>query len=217
MSSLRQIAANRRNADKSTGPVTPEGKERSRANALRHGLTAETVIARLEDTEDYQAFEVAVISDYDAQSAVERELALRLASILWRLRRTTGIESALFETVSAEPDTSESGAPDQSPPKPPLVVVGSHSLKENQLRANAERNPDASAEQERSSNPKTGIAECFLRLAALQTFPLDRLSRYEHTLWRQANQIVFALEAMRTRARPQGRLRFPCMLRSGRR
>jgi hypothetical protein len=49
---------------------------------LRHGLTAETVIVALENTEDYQAFEAAVIADYDAESAVERELVLRLASIL---------------------------------------------------------------------------------------------------------------------------------------
>src|SRR5512141_2726127 len=99
MSSLKQIEANRRNALHSTGP-TPEGRERSRRNALRHGLTAETVVAVLEDSEDYQAFEAAVISDYDAESAVERELVLRLASVLWRLRRATGIESALFESVS---------------------------------------------------------------------------------------------------------------------
>ena len=94
MSSLKQIEANRRNALKSTGPTTPEGKRRSRCNAVRHGLTAETVIAALEDSEDYQAFEAAVIADYDAESAVERELVLRLASVLWRLRRATGIETA---------------------------------------------------------------------------------------------------------------------------
>ena len=69
---------------------------------LRHGLTAETVIAALEDAEDYQAFEAAVIADYDAESAVERELVLRLASVLWRLRRATGIETALFESVVAK-------------------------------------------------------------------------------------------------------------------
>ena len=55
MSSLKQIEANRRNALKSTGPTTPEGKERSRCNAVRHGLTAETVIAALEDAEDYES------------------------------------------------------------------------------------------------------------------------------------------------------------------
>jgi hypothetical protein len=44
MSSFRQIEANRRNARLSTGPVTEESKRRSQQNALRHGLTAETVI-----------------------------------------------------------------------------------------------------------------------------------------------------------------------------
>src|SRR5215471_6616412 len=100
MSSLKQIEANRGNALKSTGPTSTEGKERSRCNAVRHGLTAETVIADLEDAEDYQAFEAAVIGDYDAQTAVERELVLRLANVLWRLRRAIGIESGIFESVT---------------------------------------------------------------------------------------------------------------------
>ena len=78
-----------------------EGKQRSRCNAVRHGLTAETVIGALEDAEDYQAFEAAIIADYDAQSAVERELVLRLASLLWRLRRATTMETGLFE-IQAE-------------------------------------------------------------------------------------------------------------------
>ena len=97
MTSFRQIAANRRNASKSTGPTTEEGKQRSRRNAVRHGLTAETVIDALEDVEDYKEFEAAITADYDAQSAVERELVLRLAGLLWRLRRATTIETGLFE------------------------------------------------------------------------------------------------------------------------
>src|ERR1700731_3677331 len=100
MTSFRQIEANRRNARLSTGPVTDKGKRRSRQNGVRHGLTAETVIAPLEDAEDYAAFEMAVTADYDARSAVERELVLRLASLLWRLRRATAIESGLF-TIQA--------------------------------------------------------------------------------------------------------------------
>src|SRR6187455_4116 len=95
MTSFRQIQANRRNALKSTGPSSAEGKQQSRRNAVRHGLTAETVIGALEDAQDYKAFEAAVIADYDAQSAVERELVLRLASLLWRIRRATTMETGL--------------------------------------------------------------------------------------------------------------------------
>jgi hypothetical protein len=96
MTSWRQWQANRLNALKSTGPRTEEGKRMSRRNALRHGLTAETVIDGLEDSEDYRGFEAAIIADYDAETAVERELVLRLASLLWRLRRIIAIETDLF-------------------------------------------------------------------------------------------------------------------------
>src|SRR4051812_30695487 len=96
MTTFKQIEANRRNARRSTGPITEDGKLKSRRNAVRHGLTAETVIGALEDADDYQAFEAALIADYNAQSAVERELVLRLASLLWRIRRATTMETALF-------------------------------------------------------------------------------------------------------------------------
>src|ERR1700681_782409 len=101
MTSYRQFEANRRNALRSTGPKTENGKRQSRANAVRHGLTAETVVGSLEDAEDYKAFEAAVISDYCAETAVERELVLRLASLLWRLRRATAIETDLL-SIQAE-------------------------------------------------------------------------------------------------------------------
>src|SRR5262249_36007935 len=97
MTSYRQIEANRRNALKSTGPRTEAGKHISRCKAVRHGLTAETVIGHLADAEDHKQFEGVITTEYDAQSAVERELVLRLASLLWRLRRATTIETGLFE------------------------------------------------------------------------------------------------------------------------
>jgi hypothetical protein len=87
MTTVHQIEANRRSALRSTGPRTEEGKRSSRANSYRHGLTAETVVPDVEDAEDYTAFEAAVVADYDARTAVERELVLRLASLMWRLRR----------------------------------------------------------------------------------------------------------------------------------
>src|SRR5881227_3974301 len=102
MTTFKQIEANRRNALRSAGPTSAEGKQRSRCNAVRHGLTAETVIGALEDAEDYKAFQAAVMADYDAQSAVERELVLRLASLLWRIRRATIMETGLFDIQAGQ-------------------------------------------------------------------------------------------------------------------
>src|ERR1035441_3692763 len=101
MTSFGQIEANRRNTLRSTGPNTEEGKRGSRQNAVRHGLCAETVVEIVEDVDDYRGFEAAVIADYDARTAVERELVLRLASLLWRLRRATMIETELLR-IQAE-------------------------------------------------------------------------------------------------------------------
>jgi hypothetical protein len=100
MTSYRQIEANRRNALRSTGPRTEAGKLQSRRNAVRHGLTAETVIGSLEDAEDYSAFEAAIIADYDAQSAVERELVFRLASVLMAVTPCHGDGNRLVRDLS---------------------------------------------------------------------------------------------------------------------
>jgi hypothetical protein len=64
-------------------------------------LSAETVIDIVEDIDDYRGFEEAFIADYDPRIAVERELVLRLASLLWRLRRATMIETELLR-IQAE-------------------------------------------------------------------------------------------------------------------
>src|SRR5262249_8687987 len=124
MTSFRQIEANRRNAQFSTGPVTEDGKRRSRQNAVRHGLTAETVIDALEDAEDYAAFEMAVTADFDAQFAVERELVLRLASLLWRLRRASAIENGLFKIQARHRLQFRQGS--QAHPKRQNVINGMH-------------------------------------------------------------------------------------------
>jgi hypothetical protein len=99
MSSFRQIEANWRNAHRGTAPRTEEGKQQSRRNAQRHGLTAETVINGLEDSEDYRAFEAEVIADYDAQTAVECELVLRLAVLLWRVWEIFSIETEIQSDI----------------------------------------------------------------------------------------------------------------------
>ncbi len=210
MTSFKQFEANRRNARKSTGPVTEEGKQRSRCNAVRHGLTAETVIGALEDAEDYKAFEGAIIADYDAQSAVERELVLRLASLLWRLRRATSMETGLFE-IQAD-HLSGLRRPGQQEVVYALFKPADSGNFDRGSQGSADDTEDAPSSTPKpvktAVNPTAELARCFLRLANLPNYALDRLSRYEATLWRQVGQILFALDVLDRRKPWDRRRRF---------
>ena len=196
MSSFRQIEANRRNARLSTGPVTEGGKHRSRRNAVRHGLTAETVIDALEDAEDYAAFEMAVTAVYDAPSAVERELVLRLASLLWRLRRATAIETGLFKLQARHLLQFRASKPSHRERQETIESLYQRAA-EDGLRQGQDApvvNRDAVAPS--AFDPSDDLTRAFVRLSNLQTCPLDRLSRYEARLWRQACQILFTLQSL---------------------
>jgi hypothetical protein len=198
MTSFRQLEANRRNARLSTGPVTEDGKKRSRRNAVRHGLTAETVITALEDAEDYAAFEMAITADFDAQSAVERELVLRLASLLWRLRRATAIESGLFEIQARQLLQFRHRRQAQKNRQETVEALCRNAISP-EAGAQLQEHNDGSASGTVSDRESDEITCAFLRLSNLPTYPLDRLSRYEATLWRQACQILFALQFLERR------------------
>jgi hypothetical protein len=202
MTSYRQIEANRRNALKSTGPRTEAGKQASRCNAVRHGLAAETVIGALEDAEDYKAFEAAITADYDAQSAVERELVLRLASLLWRLRRATMMETGLFDSQAEHLRVYPHNCQVFSDSHAVAVFPRANSVSARAASSNAVSNA--------RTDPNVEFARCFLRLANLPNFALDRLSRYEATLWRQAGRILYALQTL-DRRKPQERARRFCV------
>jgi hypothetical protein len=210
MTSFKQFEANRRNSLKSTGPKTEVGKQASRCNAVRHALTAETVIGALEDAEDYKAFELAITADYDAQSAVERELVLRLASLLWRLRRATTIETGLFE-IQADHLSDFRKTHKISPASREIVYAlfnaNSDRQGASQGVANAtQRSPASSLTSARGQvAPDVELARCFLRLCNLPNYALDRLSRYEAALWRQAARILFVLDNS-DRRKPQARM-----------
>jgi hypothetical protein len=210
MTSVKQFEANRRNSLKSTGPKTEAGKQASRCNAVRHGLTAETVIGALEDAEDYKAFEAAIAADYDAQSAVERELVLRLASLLWRLRRATTIETGLFE-IQADHLTNFRKMHQISPASREIVYALFNANSDRQAASHGvanttETSPASSLASAQGQVAPDVLARCFLRLCNLPNYALDRLSRYEATLWRQAGQILFALDNL-DRRKPHERMR----------
>ena len=83
----------------------------------------------------------------------------------------------------------------------------------NRLLLGAVQESDAAEGNELSFDSKKDIAGCFLRLADMPTGALDRLSRYEHMLWRQPRQIVFTLDLLRRRKRQPSRSAFPFSFR----
>ncbi len=89
-----QILANQKNAALSTGPRTPEGKERSRANALKHGLTGAGVVLLDEDAAAVEELARAFQDELDPPGEVGRALARRMAILSVRMDRCVDREFA---------------------------------------------------------------------------------------------------------------------------
>ncbi len=87
MASEKKIEANRRNAQKSTGPKSEEGKSRSRLNGLKHGMRANLLILPGEDAEAFQARANAWTDDLKPRNDVEQYLVDRAVQASWQLDR----------------------------------------------------------------------------------------------------------------------------------
>jgi hypothetical protein len=106
MATEKQVAANRANALKSTGPRSEAGKKASSANALTHGLTAEMHLVPGEDPQAFAELRNKVFEYYTPVGIFEVELADRLANLLWRVRRIPAFEGAVLGWLSQGQDQS---------------------------------------------------------------------------------------------------------------
>jgi hypothetical protein len=194
MTSIKQIEANRLNAKKSTGPRTDEGKHRSRENAVRHGLTSATVITSLENVADYEIFEATLYAEYQPRTATSRELVARLTSILWRLRRSTSIETGLMQ-IQGELMRSRNSRKSRRKMLPLPQWYDEMDI----AAANTSDGHISSACQidEAGGAPdgQQDLAYCFLQASRLQFGVFDTLTRYETALWRQVAQMILMLQS----------------------
>jgi hypothetical protein len=97
MASQKQIEANRRNAQKSTGPTTDLGKATAKFNALKHGMTASTAVLPYEDAGSYAELREAFVATYRPANAVEASLVETIANSYWRLLRVRRVETAALD------------------------------------------------------------------------------------------------------------------------
>src|SRR5260370_1583640 len=96
MSTEKQIAANRINAQKSTGPSTPEGRAAVRLNGVKHGLTAQTLVLKGESESDFTALLDSYEAEHEPATPTEEALVLQLAMATWRLRRLYHAEAGYY-------------------------------------------------------------------------------------------------------------------------
>jgi hypothetical protein len=201
MATEKQILANQQNAKHSTGPRTEAGKRRSRRNAIRHGLAAETVIDTLENAADYKAFERAIKSDYSPQTAIEGQLVTRLASLLWRLRRAVIIESGLLN-IQAGIIRDQTAARANIEHNRDRLSIFRRFLRPIYLESPTGGNIRVDSihlDKAETNQPNTNIARSFLRLTSLDDRVFEHLGRYETNLWRQTAQILLLLSSIEFR------------------
>jgi hypothetical protein len=96
MTSARKAEANRQNAQKSTGPRTPEGKAAVSLNAMKHGLLSKEILLSGEDEEALRELDERLRGELQPDGVVEVLLVDRVTSLLWRLRRLGHVEAGIF-------------------------------------------------------------------------------------------------------------------------
>src|SRR2546423_1171416 len=101
MTNLQQIEANRRNAAKSTGPRTPEGKATVARNPEQHGLRSPKVLLKGESKSEFTGFAEHLRAQLAPTTELELFLVNRLVATAWRLRRALTLEAALFNGESS--------------------------------------------------------------------------------------------------------------------
>jgi hypothetical protein len=102
MTSERQAAANRRNAQLSTGPRTPEGREISSRNSQQHGVLSQRVTTDVEGNEIYERMLSSFMDEYGPRSETELLLVERLANLFWRERRLIQTERSQLSSQQSD-------------------------------------------------------------------------------------------------------------------
>ncbi|NLZ06798.1 MAG: hypothetical protein GXY19_16655 [Phycisphaerae bacterium] len=97
----KQTAANRRNAEESTGPITPAGKAKASRNSIKHGLLASDIVLGGESREEFESFRDTMIERLDPDGELENMLAHRIVAGAWRLRRAGRIEQEMLNEMLA--------------------------------------------------------------------------------------------------------------------
>jgi hypothetical protein len=184
--SPRRLAARRANAEKCTGPRTPEGKAVARLNALKHGFFSCDVVNRVLDgpvrAEEFNAMLDALLEEFQPESVHERIMIDEVAACCWRIRRLLRFEC---RESWIDDDGYRRNAKTQSPSEALLITMG----------YDHQGNRDRIFRKLRRAGLDTLILP--------SNFDIDKIVRYERLIKRNLYRALNTLERIRAlRGRP---------------
>jgi len=185
MTSEAQILANRRNAQKSTGPRTPEGKAIISQNAIKHGLLARqdarlggasrSQIINSESQAEFELYHDQMLGELVPASPMESMLAERIVSLSWRLKRVCRIQNQAIDALNADNISS------------PLAKLTQSLFFKNQDQSQA--------------GPSTSATHLTLGRMAIKDFSnarvLERLLMYERRMEHSLYKTIFELQRLK--------------------
>jgi hypothetical protein len=114
MTTENKIEANRLNAQKSTGPRTPEGKAKSSQNAVTHGLCSARPVLAVENKDEFDRFANDFIANLDPLNPIEEFLSRRIACLAWRLQRAARYETLVLDNLYKTSDNDPGQSADEA-------------------------------------------------------------------------------------------------------
>ncbi len=174
MATEAQIRANQRNAQKSTGPRTSEGKAAVSQNAIQHGLLTRQNVISSESQADFDLYRERMLAELAPASPMESMLAERIVTLSWRLKRTGRIQNQTIDALNADNTSS------------PLSKLAQSLFFKNQDQSQA--------------GPSTSAAHLALGRMAIKDFAnarvLDRLLMYERRMEHSLYKTILELQRL---------------------
>ncbi len=201
MTSEKQIQANRRNAQRSTGPQTPQGKAAVRLNANKHGLRSQDVLLPGEDGEALKALDENLRAELQPVGELENLLVDGIIAAHWRLRRLRRVESGIFawqlygelaERAQQEARAYESNV---------LIEIGDSMDTITDKQKHQEALSKAQEMKAKQDDAETAtLGRTFIRDAD-QANAFSKLSRYETTIERSLYKALHELQRLQAARR----------------
>ena len=199
MSSERQIAANKLNSQKSTGPRTSEGKAKVSVNALKHGLTARDIVLPGENPVDFESFRADLMASLDPQGGLEATLAQMIVADAWRLRRVPILEATLYRRGCAELQVAEAEASveqyESTQNERVMASLDAKTVAASDRKAHADAEKRLEQAQAELDDPSFNVT----RVLETCSLPLSNLWRHEVAIERSMMRKLHELERLQAK------------------